>query len=378
MVRPLPFIAEAQRLVLSQRLSDATARIQEGLGLRAPSDASAGPPDAFNGPTIELTAELVEPAGDKTTATPPRPRSRPRFAAVPSTRSGWSAKPGLQVAQGAEFLSLVHEGPAGRRAYRLYVPAAKPEGPRPLLVMLHGCTQNPEDFARGTRMNEIAEEANILVAYPEQDRSANANLCWNWFEPAHQGGGAGEPAILAGIVEDIAGGHAVDRRRIFAAGLSAGGAMAAVLGSTRPDLFAAVGIHSGLPHGSARDVGSALAVMRSGKSAERGAVPSVPAIVFHGARDATVHPANGERIAGFGPTRQAEGETVTGTANGRAFTRTIRPRRGMNPAVEHWRIEGLGHAWSGGDAAGSHTDPLGPDASREMLRFFLGASGAET
>nr|WP_244546109.1 PHB depolymerase family esterase [Aureimonas phyllosphaerae] len=244
--------------------------------------------------------------------------------------------------------------------------------------MLHGCTQDPEDFATGTRMNEIAEEANLLVAYPEQDRSANAHLCWNWFDPAHQRGGSGEPAILGGIVEDIARSHAVDRERIFAAGLSAGGAMAAVLGSARPDLFAAVGIHSGLPYASARDVGSALAVMRSGKAAARGGVPSVPTIVFHGTRDTTVHPANGDRLAGLNPAEQTGGDTITGAANGRAFTRTRCPARGSRPVVEHWRVEGLGHAWSGGNASGSFADPIGPDASREMVRFFFEVAGGNT
>ncbi|GGE06286.1 esterase [Aureimonas endophytica] len=375
MVRPLPFMVEAQRLVLSQRLSDATDLIQQGLGLRSPSLTS--PPDAFSGVTIELSADGAELAGDVASGEARcMPRSRPRFAAEASIRPTWSTKPAPTIPQGAEFLYLVHAGPAGRRAYRLYVPAAEARGPRPLVVMLHGCTQNPEDFATGTRMNEIAEEANVLVAYPEQDRSANPHLCWNWFEPTHQNGDAGEPAILAGIVEDIARSHAVDRSRLFAAGLSAGGAMAAILGSTRPDLFAAVGIHSGLPHASARDVATALAVMRSGKALGQGVVPSVPAIVFHGVRDTTVHPANGDRIAGLDTERQDRAETVTGTVNGRAFTRIRRPAQGSNPAMEHWRVEGLGHAWSGGDAAGSYADPAGPDASREMLRFFLNEAGA--
>lgn len=369
MTRSFPFMAEAQRLVLSQRLSDATTLIQEGLGLRSACPAS--PPDAFHGPTIELTAEVAEPAGSARQATPPKPRSRLRFAAAAAMRSGRAVRAAPAIPQGAEFLHLVHDGFAGRRTYRLYVPATKAEGPRPLVVMLHGCTQSPEDFATGTRMNELAEEANVLVAYPEQDRSSNPNLCWNWFDPMHQGGRAGEPAILAGIVEDIARSHAVDRDRIFAAGLSAGGAMAAVLGSTRPDLFAAVGIHSGLPHASARDVATALAVMRSGKATGTGGLLGVPSIVFHGTRDTTVHPANGERIAGLDQTPPKPQDTVTGTANGRAFTRTRRQGQGPNPAMEHWRIEGLGHAWSGGDAAGSYADPVGPDASREMLRFFL-------
>lgn len=376
MVRPLPFMAEAQRLVLSRRLSDATALIQERLG--GASRPVAGAPDGLRGPTIELTAEAVETARGKPPASEPTLRSRPRFAAHSPIHPGRAAEPSPDMPRGAEFARLVHEGPAGRRAYRLYVPAAEAKGPRPLVVMLHGCTQNPEDFARGTRMNEVAEEANVLVAYPEQDRSANPNLCWNWFDPAHQDGGTGEPAIVAGIVEDIARRHAVDRRRIFAAGLSAGGAMAAILGSTRADLFAAVGIHSGLPHASARDVATALAVMRTGKAGANGAMPRVPAIILHGARDTTVHPANGERIAGLDAPLHGSGERITGTENGRDFTRTTLPGGGRTPPREHWRIEGLAHAWSGGDGAGSHADPAGPDASREMLRFFLEQAASRT
>jgi poly(hydroxyalkanoate) depolymerase family esterase len=236
--------------------------------------------------------------------------------------------------------------------------------------MLHGCTQNPEDFAIGTRMNALAEERGFLVAYPEQPRAANSSLCWNWFEPAHQRRGGGEPAILAGIVEAVAADHEVDRARIFAAGLSAGGAMAAVLGAAYPDLFAAVGVHSGLPTGAADTVGTALALMRSGLGGGHGTARGARAIVIHGAADRTVNPLNGERLAGLG--EAAKGARVEeGSTQGRRYTRTIRPAGGETPAIEHWRIEGLGHAWSGGDAGGSHTDAAGPDASREMLRFFL-------
>ncbi|WAJ27969.1 extracellular catalytic domain type 1 short-chain-length polyhydroxyalkanoate depolymerase [Antarcticirhabdus aurantiaca] len=367
---PLPFIAEAQRLVLSQRLSQATALIQERLGARPASNASAA---GFDGLTIELSAEPA--AGTRPAPPPPGAGlcSRPRFAfAQGATTPPRPAAAEVDIPQGAEFLRLQHDGPFGRRSFRLYVPAAADEGPRPLVVMLHGCTQNPEDFAAGTRMNALAEEFGLLVAYPEQPRSANPSLCWNWFDPAHQRGGAGEPAILAGIVADIARSHPVDRDRIFAAGLSAGGAMAAVLGSTRADLFAAVGIHSGLPRGSADSVAAALSVMRSGRSQRDAGAPEVPAIIFHGTRDTTVHPANGEQLAGLGTAgRQANERVIQGSANGRAFVRSVRPADGTAPARELWRVEGLGHAWSGGDSHGSYADPAGPDASREMLRFFL-------
>ncbi|KQT60746.1 polyhydroxyalkanoate depolymerase [Aureimonas sp. Leaf460] len=237
--------------------------------------------------------------------------------------------------------------------------------------MLHGCTQNPDDFARGTRMNAVAEEAGLLVAYPEQPQSANARLCWNWFEPAHQKAERGEPAILAGIVRQVVSTQTVDESAIFVAGLSAGGAMAAVLGATHPQLFAGVGVHSGLPYGAATDVGSALSLMRSGKGGVAPGARGGPAprlIVFHGDGDRTVHPSNGGAVAG--PSRPDE-TVERGVSGGRGYARHLRAG-GPLPEVEYWTVEGLGHAWSGGDAGGTYADPAGPDASREMVRFFLG------
>lgn len=261
-----------------------------------------------------------------------------------------------------------HSSPHGHRAYRLYVPTSAPPGPRPLLVMLHGCTQSSADFALGTRMNEVAEERGVIVAYPEQARTANMSLCWNWFQPADQARGSGEPAILASIVAEIMQEHDVDSLKIFVAGLSAGGAMAAVLGATYPDLFRAVGIHSGLPHGAAHDVASALSAMRTGKTSGV-ARNTIPTIVFHGANDGTVHPDNGVNSAGLAG---ASGASVEhGTINSRRYVRTKVRNAGTVPAIDHWSVEHLDHAWSGGDPRGSFTDALGPDASREMMRFFL-------
>ncbi|WP_244497981.1 extracellular catalytic domain type 1 short-chain-length polyhydroxyalkanoate depolymerase [Aureimonas sp. AU40] len=370
----------ARRLVLQNDLTEATALIQAQLSGAAPSfDTPPNPAPAFAGPTLELHAEPAASPSPKPSSAAPSgwhaapkqaaPRTRPRFPLPGMKAHGGMKAPTLPP--GARFESLRHEGPHGARAYRLYTPSRPSEDPRPLVLMLHGCTQNPEDFAIGTRMNALAEEMNVLVAYPEQPRAANSSLCWNWFEPAHQRRGAGEPAILAGIVEDIARSNPVDRTRIFAAGLSAGGAMAAVLGAAYPDLLAAVGVHSGLPQGSADTVASALAVMRSGKAPGRGTARGARTIVFHGTADRTVNPINGEQLAGLADGDARGAETREGASGGRAFTRTIRPAGADTPAIEHWRIEGLGHAWSGGDAGGSHSDPIGPDASREMLRFFL-------
>ncbi|WP_336740472.1 PHB depolymerase family esterase [Aureimonas altamirensis] len=261
-----------------------------------------------------------------------------------------------------------HSSPHGRRAYRLYVPASSLPGPRPLLIMLHGCTQNSGDFALGTRMNEVAGERGFIVAYPEQARSANMSLCWNWFQPADQARGSGEPAILASIAAEIMQEHSIDRQKVYVAGLSAGGAMAAILGATYPDLFQAVGVHSGLPYRAAHDISSAISVMRTGKTS--GVVKNkVPTIVFHGANDGTVHPDNGVNTAVLAEASMASAEC--GTVNRRRYVRTIVPQMDEVPALEHWSIEHLDHAWSGGDPRGSFTDALGPDASREMIRFFL-------
>jgi len=274
---------------------------------------------------------------------------------------------------GAQFLALTHQGTQGSRDYRLYVPATMPEGPMPLIVMLHGCTQSPEDFATGTGMNALAEEYGALIAWPAQPQGANVQKCWNWFRPEDQAKGRGEPALIAGIVHDILRAHPADAARVYIAGLSAGGAAAAIMGASYPELFAAIGVHSGLPVGGARDVPSAFAAMRSG-STGTARVSGVPAIVFHGLADTTVHPANGEAVltqalrarAGLNQVR------VSGTSGGGRTYRQTRHEdaRGLSMA-EHWEIDGVGHAWSGGQAAGSYTDPKGPDASREMLRFFL-------
>ncbi|MBF0371822.1 MAG: PHB depolymerase family esterase, partial [Alphaproteobacteria bacterium] len=261
------------------------------------------------------------------------------------------------------------------RGYKLYIPANRPDGLVPLVVMLHGCTQSPDDFAAGTRMNLLAEEHGCLVAYPEQPSSANHSKCWNWFSPEHQGRGAGEPSLIAGITRRIIAEHPIDPGRVYVAGLSAGGAAAAIMGATHPDLFAAVGVHSGLACGSARDLPSALAAMRQGgaPSAVPGKDP-IPAIVFHGDQDGTVHPRNGEAVVAQttpsgGITPKVERGHAPG--GGHAYTRVLHADPSGRVLCEQWTIHGAGHAWAGVAPAGSYTDPRGPDASREMLRFFL-------
>lgn len=283
------------------------------------------------------------------------------------------------------FVSASCTCPAGTRAYKLYIPGEYKNEPLPLVIMLHGCTQNADDFAAGTGMNTLAEENGFFVAYPEQDKTSNATKCWNWFHSGHQQRAHGEPAILAAITREIAETYQVDPSRVYIAGLSAGGAMAVVMAATYPELYAGVGIHSGLPYGVAKDVPSAFAAMKrsrakAGSLKARVQAPAslackVPAIVFHGDRDRTVHPENAEQVltqclpAGDNDDARTVVET-SAEANGRSCTRTVIHDVEGRVVGEKWIIHGAGHAWSGGSRNGSYTDPEGPSASREMARFF--------
>jgi poly(hydroxyalkanoate) depolymerase family esterase len=280
------------------------------------------------------------------------------------------------VPEGARFIEATYSSAAGSRTYRLFIPSRYREQPLPLVVMLHGCTQSPDDFAAGTRMNLLAEEHNCFVAYPAQPSHANHAKCWNWFRKADQQRGRGEPSLIAGMTRQIMDQYSIDRKRVYVGGLSAGGAAAAVMGATYGDLYAAIGIHSGLACGVATDLSSALVAMRQGGS-DRANVSDnlspVPTIVFHGDRDNTVHPDNGDQIleqsmGRLNPQKKVHRGKVPG---GHAYTTTILTDARGRDMLEHWNVHGAGHAWSGGSPAGSYTDPRGPDATREMLRFFL-------
>ncbi|RYE75725.1 MAG: PHB depolymerase family esterase, partial [Oxalobacteraceae bacterium] len=252
------------------------------------------------------------------------------------------------------------------------IPSTYAGEPAPLVVMLHGCKQNPDDFAAGTGMNALAEEQGCLVVYPAQAKNANGSNCWNWFQANDQRRDRGEPSIIAAITQQVMRDYKVDPERVYVAGLSAGGAMAAILASEYPDLYKAAGVHSGLPTGAAQDVASAFAAMNSGAPLKARSGATVPVIVFHGDRDKTVHPQNGHHVLAHhtGP-RPGAAATEKGKApNGRSYTRAIHRNAGGKLMAEHWTVHGSGHAWSGGSKRGSYTDPQGPDASREMLRFF--------
>ncbi|MFN6979917.1 MAG: alpha/beta hydrolase family esterase, partial [Gemmobacter sp.] len=264
------------------------------------------------------------------------------------------------------------------RAYKLYVPASQPTRPRGLIVMLHGCNQTPDDFAVGTHMNRLAEKHGLAIAYPAQSPRANALSCWAWFKPGNQARGAGEPAIIASLARKVATEFRIGRGDVFVAGLSAGGAMAAILADTYPDVFSAAGIHSGLARGAADNVLTATAAMRRGGTPDGGAMTdtgprsAVRRIVFQGDADTTVHPSNAAMIvaAAVGATAVPVRCTER-SVRGRGYVRT--DYAGPDDAIlaELWMLRGGGHAWSGGRAAGSFTDPKGPDASAQMVRFFL-------
>ena len=317
-----------------------------------------------SGQLLEATAAIQRALRGQAPAREARPAARPKVGYRPQQ-------------QGGQFIAGSYTLAHGTRPYKLYIPTGYAAGKSlPLIVMLHGCTQNPDDFAAGTRMNRIAEERQCFVLYPAQTKSANPSRCWNWFTRAHQRRDKGEPAILAGMTRDVVKRYGIDERKVFVAGLSAGGAMAAVMGAAYPDVYAAIGIHSGLPVGSAHDVQSAFAAMRGAPSAPATGTAQrlVPAIVFHGDRDATVHPSNGAQVASQCVDRDDKSIDVVvqrgQVSGGHAYTCSVHKDATGRTVLEHWEVHGAGHAWFGGSAAGSYTDPNGPDAAREMMRFF--------
>ena len=390
---PFADMMEATRLTGLGRLAEASALIQRSLAGHPPAQAP-GPTPAHPGRTRAPDAARAEARPDAAGRVREAMGSVARGLApvLKGLAAPVRASPGRTTPPGGRFVARAFADAAGARDYKLFIPG-DPVAPAPLVVMLHGCAQDPDDFAAGTGMNALAERAGIFVAYPAQSRSAHAQRCWNWYEPRDQGRETGEPAIVAGITRAVMAAHAIDPARVYIAGLSAGGAAAANIARAYPDLYAALGVHSGLAAGCARDLGSALMAMQGGApglgtaagfgaSAPPG--PRIPTIVFHGEDDGTVSVRNADQVlaqagvAGLaGTSERFEGEDATGP--GHPFTRTRYADASGRVLVEDWRVRGAGHAWSGGHPEGSFTDADGPDASRAMLDFFaahrLGPAG---
>jgi poly(hydroxyalkanoate) depolymerase family esterase len=376
-------MAEATRLTTEGRLDEAMALLRGAISDTSEVDAEPQPAPSKARQFIDMVPPSPATGGFWTS---------PLHAATHSGSAPESARPfpGLHprtppvagratvLPKGARFEQLAFANEAGSRHYKLYIPSSFTGQSVPLVIMLHGCTQSPDDFAAGTRMNLLAEEFGFLVAYPAQPKSSNPSKCWNWFRPGDQRRGQGEPAVIAGIAQQIAKDYPIARAQIYVAGLSAGGAAAAIMGVAYPDIFAAVGVHSGLACGAASDIPSAFSAMRQGHSRanahrRNGSSRPVPTIVFHGDSDSTVSPVNGDQVitqakAGVDLTRAVDrGESLGGIK----YTCVTEKDQGGRTVLEHWTLHGCGHAWSGGSAEGSYTEPRGPDASREMIRFFF-------
>jgi poly(hydroxyalkanoate) depolymerase family esterase len=400
-------MGEVTRLTQAGKLAEAMALLQ---GQTASSIARGSPgsdvprlPPRFKrpSPTIDMVApsapggawtattqfkqraagESVRP--DKAVGRPPDLTQRmqafrglPKLGALSTLGDGLGSarRAPVRVPEGARFEERIFSNAAGSRTYKVYVPSGYSGQSLPVVVMLHGCTQNPDDFAAGTRMNEVAEEQTFLVVYPRQPQSANMQKCWNWFNAGDQQRESGEPSLIAGIAMQVVEEFSADPARVYVAGLSAGGAAAAIMAGTFPDIFTAVGVHSGLACGAARDMPSAFAAMGGGGTIQqRDEGRMVPTIVFHGDADRTVNPVNSDHVIAQARREAALTKTVTHgeTPGGMAYTRTVQLDAAGGEVLEQWVLHGAGHAWSGGSASGSYTDARGPDASREMIRFFL-------
>ena len=353
-------MAEATRLTLAGRLEEAMAIIQQ---IHQMPKSSAAPEWLAQSPMGTAPGGMFDRFGKSGLGT-----------ALGGMAGHFRKSVQIPTPDGARYEEHHYANQAGSRKYKLYIPSGYCGANLPLVIMLHGCRQSPNDFAVGTRMNQLAEEQICLIAYPEQSVTANFAKCWNWFSAGNQSRDRGEPSLIAGITRQIMREFAVDVRRVYIAGLSAGGAAAAVMGSVYPDLYSAIGVHSGLACGTAKDLPSAFAAMRQGGIIPSGAAKRpLPAIVFHGDRDHAVSSVNADQIiAQAGAMTGYKTTTRRGQSPGGIdYTCTIHSDGRGHTVLEQWRIHGTGHAWSGGSPDGSYTEPRGPHASREILRFFL-------
>lgn len=361
---------KALSLVRAGRLQDATACIQSSLAA-GPGDHSepAVLPARLPARRIDVQELAFEPSA---------PIIRPTFPSE-SKGSTLTGDRGLRVIEPSRVIESALVTKIGPLAYRLFVPErSASEGRAPLLVMLHGCQQNARDFAAGTQMDRVAGQEGYFVLYPEQSGRANPAACWNWFKHTHQSRERGEPQALVALIAHLLGAYKIDASRVYVAGLSAGAAMAAILGEQYPEVFSAVGVHSGLPTGMARSLPDALQSMQGHRSPAALKPAALPTIVFHGDADSTVSPQNGVHFANaLSLDPDTSVETLDGLL-GRPFARRIyRSKEGLLIG-EYWSIQGAGHAWSGGHSSGSYADPIGPNASAEMMRFFRESTVSRT
>lgn len=366
-------MSQATRLTRSGNLAAATAAIQAALLGVQPTAASAAP-RYDEADVIDVEAREVPASSPSASSPAPAPSPARNDGAAPTSKPTHRAPGEPSATKGDFFTAGSFRNSAGQRAYKLYVPPGVNGQARPLVVMLHGCTQDADDFAAGTAMNDAARKQGFYVLYPVQPRETNPQKCWNWFKHNHQQAGKGEPSILADMTRHVIAEYGIDTRRVYVAGLSAGGAMAAILADTYPQLYAAAGVHSGLAAGAAKDLPSALSAMK-GIGVRPGAASStpVPTIVFHGDRDSTVHPANAGAVvaASAGADARVQSQRVSGANQGRDSTKRVYTNAQGKVVAEYWEVHGAGHAWAGGSPKGSYTDLSGPDATQEMLRFFF-------
>ncbi len=379
------FMRRATDLTRAGKLQEAVALLQAGLGFRSSSirndDSKPGEEHIY---AKEIHGEHIhaEHARVEQIQIPAAPEPRELLQPAPPSIVGDVAVD----CQPATFTDRTFELNGRTHHYKLFVPGGVTLQARPMVVMLHGCTQNPADFALGTDMNAIASAAGWVVLYPAQSARANHTKCWNWFKAGPEPG-AGEPAWIAALTRRIQDEQRVDPNRTFIAGLSAGAAMAVLTAELHPSLFKGVGVHSGLAAHVAVNVMEALSVMKHGPRARQkrfyspvstASNPIVPIIVFHGDADRTVDPENADQIIedAVAHAQQAEPGLIVsetekkGATGGMSFTQVIFTGTANRPIAEYWRLHGAGHAWSGGNDRGSHTNASGPSASTEFLRFF--------
>jgi poly(hydroxyalkanoate) depolymerase family esterase len=294
----------------------------------------------------------------------------------------------------------LYEDPDGSLPYFVYTPENYQIGTAvPLIVLLHGCTQTAVDLAASTQMNSLADQHQFIVVYPQQLKANNRYICWNWYEPANQSRGSGEPAMIAGIVQTMKQNSTrwtIDEHRVYVAGISAGGAISVILGATYPDIFAAIGVHSGLEYRAAITLKSVLRVSQRGgpDPVQQGLLAYnamgdfarvVPTIVFQGVNDYIVNSVNGDQVIqqwmrtdalasdGTYDATFSSPSTVTNgkVPGGRVYTVYTWNDNNGNELQEYWKVNGLGHAWSGGSRGIAYSDHQGPDASLAMYTFFM-------